>query len=290
VNTDAFTVTAYFFDSGVSKENVPFCFPYQHLDKGILFMPEKGSIGVAVWGLRREPVIVSFIAPLVMLENGAITRVNPAAGNFTLEPLEEGEVMLQGCGRSSIKLDKTGGVLLSTPLFTFIKLDDLSNTAMVNAENFYLVTEGRSELTGVKKDSSDNPLAIPGETSKYYTNEVIKVFDTSDNTINLNLDPDLVPDIAPIMEVQRGNVFSGNTVVSKVSSAVADLCYRLQVLIGANKKSVVEIDKAANLYLGNRATEYKGVARIGDTVTVNVNGIDYTGTITTGSANVLASE
>jgi len=362
VNCEDFTVSAYFFSSGVTKADVSFCSPYINLDKGMVFMPEEGSLGVAFWSYQNEPIIVAFLNPLTMLSNGKLTRVNPNMGNFTSEPLNEGEFIISSSGRAFIKMDMSGSVLISTPLFNFIRLDDLLNTVFLNSENSQISNESATIFSGVARDTN-NELIPTEDTDIYYTENYEKVYDKSDNTINLNIEN--MPQIPEVLEIQKGNVFDIiNNVKTKACSPNADLCYRLtatpneinlfqgggedyailaddsssvrdyykgwyieilndvpsgikghiravtsynettkKAYVGENwsllptadtaykiyrNKSVIEIDKLGNLYLGDRGSEYKGVARIGDTVAININGTDYQGTITSGSSTILA--
>ncbi len=364
VNTDNYTVSAYFFSSKVNKDNVAFCFPYTNLDKGIMFMPEVGALGVAFWSYRNEPIIVSFLAPTIMLEDGTVTRVNPSMGNFMLEPLNEGEFLLVSSGRSFIKGDIYGSLLMSTPLFNYIKLDEALHTIFLNSENSNFIDESRNIFTGIAKENSVPMVVGTPSDVIYLTENIERVYETSDNTITLDVDE--VEALPAVLEIQKGNVFDIiNGVKTLLENVDASIKYRMQVVTdevasaqtsaaahivladsssaeddyyndwsveilndlpagikghvriiedydGASKqafvtedwsiipttdsiyrvsrsRSIIEVDRLGKLFLGNRETDYRPVARVGDSVSVTIGNDIHIGVITSGSNTVLAS-
>lgn len=141
VDTNSRTVSAFFLDSGINKERVPYAYPSYNGGSGIIIVPTVDSIGIAAWDSHGLPIILTFTAPLSKDEINMVTRNLPHLKGYNLPDLLEGEVLISSSGRSFIKFDSVGGVRLSSALFASICLDENGN-GTVDLENGYFNING----------------------------------------------------------------------------------------------------------------------------------------------------
>ena len=138
------TVSAYFFDSGLLRRNVPYSYPFYNNGYGIIFAPSKGALAIAAWDSFKRLVILSFVAPSTVDSDGNNTCNIPQLGHTGLPDLLEGEILLEGIGKSFIKLDKLGGLLLSSSIFSHIKLNENGDYEL-DVENAIININGTAE-------------------------------------------------------------------------------------------------------------------------------------------------
>lgn len=141
VDTNSKTVSAFFLDSRINKERVPYAYPSYNGGSGIIIVPMVDSIGVAAWDINGLPIILTFTAPLAKDEINMLTRNLPHLKGYNLPDLLEGEVLISSGGRSFIKFDSVGGVHLSSSLFASIYLDENGN-GTIDLENGYFNING----------------------------------------------------------------------------------------------------------------------------------------------------
>lgn len=138
------TVAAYFLESKMFRYNVPYCYPTYGQGCGIITVPMVGSLGVAIWDSTKLPIIIGYTAPLTSNEFNQVTRNLPTMGALNIPDLLEGEILLMSSGRSFMRFDKVGGVMLSSALFASIYLDENGN-CITELENNYMRVNGVSE-------------------------------------------------------------------------------------------------------------------------------------------------
>lgn len=141
VDTTSKTVSAFFLDSRITKERVPYAYASYNGGVGIITVPMVDSIGIAAWDIHGLPIILAFTAPLTRDETNKMTRYLPHLKTHCLPDLLEGEVLISSSGRSFVKFDSVGGVHLSSSLFASIYLDENGN-GTVDLENGYFNING----------------------------------------------------------------------------------------------------------------------------------------------------
>lgn len=141
VDTKSKLVTAYFFDTDTIANNVPYCLPYYSLGTGIIFAPAKGSLGIATWDSIGKPLILAFTSPLGFDNTGADTRHLENLRHHNLPELLEGEVLVSSSGRSFVRFDKLGGLMLSNAFFAYLSIDE-NGVLDINVESAVATING----------------------------------------------------------------------------------------------------------------------------------------------------
>ena len=296
VDVERYLVTAYLFTSRMEMEEIPFGFAYQNLDKGIVVMPEIGSIGVVGWLARNEPVILTFVSlPGYKSEGGQLrkTSVNDdKLGLFSLERLLPGEILLKGSGRGYLKLNSLGDAKLSTSRFHYIELEQQRGLLRINVESQITDTELSSEYRGVARYFPDGitetlSLKSPGQ---YYTTGVRRIFDISDNTVeNFSSASELAralldssntgitQQVLPVMEVTEGNIINSVTGTPETMTDGSEICYQAKVLQDNVPVLTIKMSKSGKMSLDTRAdivintTQNISLSSTGDISLVSTN-------------------
>lgn len=183
VDTTNKVVSAYFFGSGILRENIPYCYPYYSNGVGIIMSPTPGALGIALFDSNRSPIIVSYTSPKTV-KGARLSRNIPELGSRNIPDLLEGEILIEGEGRSFIKLDRLGGVTLSSALFAVATWDHQGNYSLdIETGNIRVngtLTESYSDnyapiLEIVKGKHTYKPTQLSGDgVELYYRVTVLK--------------------------------------------------------------------------------------------------------------------
>lgn len=274
VNTDRYTVKAFFFKAQVVKDNIPFCFPYHNLDMGMLYMPEEGSIGLAFWDRKKEPIILVFFNPPTLTEkDGGFIISGKKEKEFQLNQLPAllgGEILIGSpSGRGFVRWNALGDVEIYSALLHFSKLISDKGLWWNSFERVRQETHGRDfyegikyilqEENGVEKETpvskSDNEHYTHVK-EDYYESIVVKEELTDEELRTLTREilqgedeAEEEDERSPIITIEKGNVFDGESLVKLEDIngvEKEDLCYRW-VLNKEGKKISFEIDKSGNI-------------------------------------------
>ncbi len=229
INIAEMTASVQLIGNSQIMHEVPFCLPARFFDRGILYLPEEGALGVLVITEKKQPFIISFVSFKDMEEIS--------------EDLLPGEILIQSKGYSFIKEDNAGNLLLGSPAGNFI------------------VVKNDNEITQVSSTNTNNTLAkefISGIVNNVVM-EMEKIYD-SEPTSSLSFD-EIVEKVmknqevslqnpSPVIVIEKGNAVdeSGQKVKLEIDSNPDnnyEIAYRITIKDqSGNEQLSMAIDKA----------------------------------------------
>lgn len=141
VDEDNMTVTLYLLDSKFLAMDVPYQFPFYHEGHGIMFMPSKGSLGIA-GHTAKGTMLLMYAAPEALNENFKLTRNIENLERFNLPKLKPGEVFIKSKEGAFVLLDRDSNLTVSSGSFAIITLDKHGKITL-DGEEIELFTNSR---------------------------------------------------------------------------------------------------------------------------------------------------
>lgn len=236
LNTDYISADIEIIDASRVLNNVPICLPGRFVDVGMFHLPEVGSLAIVATTTNSRSFIIGFTA---------YTSLSSVE-----EILKSGEFLIQSEGKSYVKVDVVGNMILGSP-----------------SPNLYLVGQnGSVERYSYAETFKNTAQEIE---SGIINNEVAIIEKIYDSKMDSELSAeDIVDKVlrdevvniekpSPIITIEKGNVFDENGIKEKLiilGDPELDSEISVRIQIGHNETALnIVTDKSGNLKLkGNK--------------------------------------
>jgi len=229
VDASAFTASVVIAETGVVVTGVPFCLPFNFVDSGIMFIPEKGALALLGITSKQEAFILGFVS-FSSLENIS-------------EVLSPGEMLLQSKGHGFAKIDSNGNVIVrSADGNSIIVSGDGNNysSALTSVDR----TIAREMISGIIN-------GVILEVERTYDREISSSLDTEE-IVRRILDNKGIPitNPQPVVIIEKGNAVSATgekLTLDVLELQQQEICYRISVHdIEGNLAFSLTLDKDGN--------------------------------------------